>query len=48
MVNGMVNSKGRTQRILVIDDEENLRHMLQVMLSKHGYLVDTAADGAAG
>jgi len=44
----MVNSDGRKQRILVIDDEENLRHMLQVMLSKHGYLVDSAADGAEG
>jgi len=29
-----------------VDDEENLRHMLQVMLKKLGYLVDTAADGA--
>jgi two-component system response regulator AtoC len=34
------------KRILVVDDEENLRHMLQVMLKKLGYLVDTAADGA--
>jgi two-component system response regulator AtoC len=36
------------KRILVIDDEENLRHMLQVMLGKQGYLVDTAPDGAEG
>ena len=35
-------------RILVIDDEENMRHMLQVMLSKQGYAVDVAGDGAAG
>jgi len=34
------------KRILVVDDEENLRHMLQVMLKKQGYLVDSAADGA--
>jgi two-component system, NtrC family, response regulator AtoC len=34
------------KRILVVDDEENLRHMLQVMLKKLGYLVDTASDGA--
>ncbi|WP_460595603.1 sigma-54-dependent transcriptional regulator [Geomonas sp. Red276] len=34
------------KRILVVDDEENLRHMLQVMLKKQGYLVDTAANGA--
>jgi len=33
------------RKILVVDDEENLRHMLQVMLKKQGYLVDTAADG---
>jgi len=33
------------KRILVVDDEENLRHMLQVMLKKQGYLVETAADG---
>ncbi len=31
--------------ILIIDDEENLRHMLSVMLVKQGYLVDTAASG---
>ncbi len=31
--------------ILIIDDEENLRHMLSVMLRKQGYLTDTAADG---
>jgi len=34
------------KKILVVDDEENLRHMLQVMLKKQGYLVDSAADGA--
>jgi two-component system, NtrC family, response regulator AtoC len=36
----------RTQaRILVVDDEENLRHMLKVMLARNGYRVDSAADG---
>jgi len=34
------------KKILVVDDEENLRHMLQVMLKKQGYLVETASDGA--
>jgi two-component system, NtrC family, response regulator AtoC len=34
------------KRILVVDDEENLRHMLQVMLKKLGYQADSAADGA--
>ncbi|HEY6871479.1 MAG TPA: sigma-54 dependent transcriptional regulator [Geobacteraceae bacterium] len=41
----MVKGVERRKRILVVDDEENLRHMLQVMLGKHGYLADTAADG---
>ena len=31
--------------ILIVDDEENLRHMLSVMLVKQGYLVKTAATG---
>ena len=33
------------KKILVVDDEENLRHMLQVMLRKLGYQVDSAANG---
>ncbi len=32
-------------RILVIDDEENMRHMLTVMLKRIGYRPETAADG---
>jgi two-component system, NtrC family, response regulator AtoC len=40
-----VKSDEGKQRILVVDDEDNLRHMLQVMLLKNGYLVDAAADG---
>lgn len=31
--------------ILIIDDEENLRHMLSIMLRKQGYHADTAAGG---
>lgn len=34
-------------KILVVDDEENLRHMLQVLLTKNGYHVETAQDGNA-
>ena len=34
------------KRILVVDDEENMRHMLRVLLEKSGYIVDTAADGS--
>ncbi|MFT4705943.1 MAG: two-component system response regulator AtoC [Bradymonadia bacterium] len=33
-------------RILVVDDEENIRHMLALMLRKGGYAVQTANDGA--
>ncbi len=33
-------------RILVVDDEENLRHMLSIMLEKEGYRVDLAANGS--
>jgi two-component system response regulator AtoC len=36
------------KRILVIDDEENMRHMLAVLLEKEGYAVATAADGRQG
>lgn len=31
--------------LLIVDDEENMRHMLQAMVSRHGYSVDTAIDG---
>ncbi len=34
-----------TSRVLVVDDEENLRHMLSLALSKDGYHVWTAASG---
>jgi two-component system response regulator AtoC len=33
------------KRLLVIDDEENMRHMLSSMLKKDGYRVDTASSG---
>ncbi|MFZ4856209.1 MAG: sigma-54-dependent transcriptional regulator [Desulfuromonadaceae bacterium] len=34
--------------ILIIDDEENMRHMLSVMLTRQGYRVDQAENGADG
>jgi len=40
-------SDARSQ-ILIIDDEENLRHMLSAMLARQGYQADTAENGAAG
>ena len=33
------------QRVLIIDDEENMRHMLKVMLDKAGYRAEGAVDG---
>ena len=35
-------------RVLVVDDEENLRHMLSLSLSKDGYHVWTAGSGQEG
>jgi two-component system response regulator AtoC len=34
------------KRLLIIDDEENMRHMLSSMLKKSGYRVYTASDGS--
>lgn len=36
------------QRILIIEDEERLRRLLELVLVEQGYLVSTAADGLAG
>uniref|UniRef100_UPI0040579BAA sigma-54-dependent transcriptional regulator n=1 Tax=Candidatus Electrothrix sp. TaxID=2170559 RepID=UPI0040579BAA len=33
------------QQVLIVDDEENMRHMLSALLSGEGYQVKTAADG---
>ncbi len=35
----------RAQKLLVIDDEENMRHVLSVLASSAGYLVTAAGDG---
>ena len=39
-----MNDKNNT-RLLIIDDEENMRHMLSVVTSKAGYLVTIAENG---
>jgi CheY-like chemotaxis protein len=36
-----------TGRVLVVDDEEPIRILIQRLLSKHGFSVVTAPDGAA-
>ncbi len=43
-----MDAKTQTKRILVIDDEENMRHMLKTMLNRYGYATTTAQDGAEG
>lgn len=39
-------NKSSQKRLLIIDDEKNMRHMLSSLLKKYGYRVDTASDGA--
>jgi len=41
----MNKSRSDKLSILVVDDEENLRHMLHVLLSRQGYLVELATNG---
>lgn len=36
------------KQILIIEDEANMRHMLEVLLKRSGYEVKTAADGQEG
>ena len=43
-----MDTKARKKRLLVIDDEENMRHMLATVLGKADYVVDTASDGSEG
>ena len=42
----MMNSQKK--RLLVIDDEENMRHMLSTMMAHGGYDTETASDGIEG
>lgn len=37
-----------TDRILIIEDEENIRHTMQMALETEGYEVETAPDGEEG
>jgi two-component system response regulator AtoC len=43
-----MENKKKSKRILIIDDEENMRHMLQTMLRRYGYDIFTAKDGVEG
>lgn len=40
------NLTGQGERILLVDDEEQVREVLSTMLSEHGYRVTTATNGA--
>lgn len=44
----MATASKETRRVLVIDDEAPMRHMLRLVLEKEGYRVAEAADGRAG
>ena len=39
-----METNNKQKRILIIDDEENMRHMLQTMLTRYGYDIYTAQD----
>ena len=43
-----MTSKMPEKRLLVIDDEENMQHMLSKLLGKTGYIVETASNGHEG
>jgi CheY-like chemotaxis protein len=40
-------SDPRGKRILIVDDEEGMRHMLSLLLSRNGYETAEAANGSA-
>ncbi len=44
----MQNNKSSPKRLLIIDDEKNMRHMLSTLLEKSGYDVTSAKDGKEG
>ena len=43
-----MTAKNEKKRLLIIDDEANMRHMLATVLKKADYQVETAADGSEG
>lgn len=47
-IDQLYDDKRNKMRILVIDDEENMCHMLSTILKKAGYDVDSASDGIIG
>ena len=45
---GLRSIQGEGRRILVVDDEENIRIVTAAALQRHGFVVETAEDGAEG
>ena len=43
-----MTSQTAEKRLLIIDDEENMRHMLSKVLTKAGYTIETASNGHEG
>lgn len=43
-----MNAQVEPKTLLIIDDEDNMRHMLTALLRKSGYRIDVAADGGEG
>jgi two-component system response regulator AtoC len=43
-----MTAKNVKKRLLIIDDEANMRHMLSTVLNKAGYHVETASNGVEG
>ena len=43
-----MNTRPASPRILVVDDEQGVRRLLEYVLNDAGYQVETANDGAAG
>jgi len=44
----VTSSSPDKQRVLIVDDEGGMRHMLSVLLEREGYHIDTALDGQDG
>ena len=36
------------QKVLIVEDDENIAQLLKLYLEKDGFIVQTAGDGAAG
>src|SRR5712691_2509065 len=39
-----VDTRGMTQRLLVVDDDRSIRETMELALTEEGYIVDTAND----